>query len=157
MVQDDLAGKKGVCHADALDLRDHDVAGVAGGKAAGLPGHFRRVGRRGYNGGLFHHHGNDVLLAVDEEVHGHAHGQLIGSDDVFNHMICRFQTQCAGIGQAVKLFLRQAGKLCRLRGSLLNRQLMESGILICLHWKRSFQKSCFVPPVFTSPCLPSSA
>ena len=111
------------------------VAGVAGGKPAAGPGHLSGVGSGGHHTGLLQHHGDDVLLAVDQEVHGDAHRELVGSDHILNHMIRHLGAQGAGRCQAANLLLGQAGELRYLGGPLLRGQLMETGILIRLHRK----------------------
>ena len=107
---------------------------VAGGKAAARPGHLSGIRSGCYDGSLFQYHGDYILLTIDEEIHRNAHRQLIGANDVFDHMVSYLIAKGAGSGEPADLFLRQAGKLCHLSSALLHSQFMKARILIRFHF-----------------------
>lgn len=111
VLQDLALGVMGSGHVQKLNLGDHDVAGVVGGEAAAGPGHLGGVGAGGQDGGFLRGHGDDVILAVDHEVDGHAQGIGIAADDVLDHMVGLVHIQRVGVLENGLFFLGQAAEL----------------------------------------------
>ena len=126
-------GVMGSGHVQKLNLGDHDVAGVVGGEAAAGPGHLGGVGAGGQDGGFLRGHGDDVILAVDHEVDGHAQGIGIAADDVLDHMVGLVHIQRVGVLENGLFFLGQAAELGHLLHTFLGGKLKESGIAAGFH------------------------
>ena len=86
--------------AHKLDLPDHDRRVGLGPEPPGRAGQAGHVRHRRDHARLLDHHGDDHILAVDQEVDAHPDGQGEGADDVLNHRIsgADVQSLSEGIG-----------------------------------------------------------
>ena len=90
---DPLPRDVGVGDVRELDLRDHHRRVGPRPEAAARPHHLRRVARRRHDGRLLDGHRHEPVDAVDADVGDDPHRQLVGADDVLDHLVRELQRE----------------------------------------------------------------